>query len=217
MRDTYASRLCPAPGGGVPCQSSSISRSRETISPECTRSSARRARSRPPPICTARSPSNAASGPSKQNLISGQRYGRCKVSASACWDGGGCQPIPTGPQGRFPMKRLTPLAVIALACALIVPATGTAQRSKASSKTVTINSVVKLSDFKVSDTTGDGTGPGDIATFTLTTFDRAGKKQTGGGHGYCILGVPKFAPCTAIISDGKGKIVLAWEDNGNST
>jgi hypothetical protein len=115
------------------------------------------------------------------------------------------------------MKRLTPLAVIALACALIVPATGTAQHSKASSKTVTINSVVKLSDFKVSDTTGDGTGPGDIATFTLTTFDRTGNKQTGGGHGYCILGVPKFAPCTAISSDGKGKIVLAWEDNGNST
>jgi hypothetical protein len=115
------------------------------------------------------------------------------------------------------MKRLTAIAVLVLAAALLVPTAGVAKRSHGKAKTYKADAIVKLSDLNLADAKGDGATAGDIETFTITVFDSTGKTQGGTGHGYCVLGVAPISTCTTVTGDGKGKIVLTWESSGDAT
>jgi hypothetical protein len=97
--------------------------------------------------------------------------------------------------------------------ALLVPGAGVA---KSKSHAYRFSGVVKASDLTLVDAKGDGATPGDVYTFTLTVFDKGGTNQVAKGHGYCVLGAPNFSTCTSITDDGKGKIVLSWEDDGDA-
>ena len=114
------------------------------------------------------------------------------------------------------MKRMVMVAVVALlAGALVVPATGTAKR-KHHAHVLKFKGTVKASDLVLNDAKGDGPSAGDLYTFTLTSFDKNGK-EAAKGHGYCILGVPTISTCTAVSDDGKGKLVVTWEDDGDAS
>jgi type II secretory pathway pseudopilin PulG len=113
------------------------------------------------------------------------------------------------------MKRLILLAVVSFAAALVVPTIGAAKKN--TGNTTKVNVVLKASDLVLVDAKGDGASAGDVYTFTLTLFDKSGKKQTGKGHGYCVLGAPNFSTCTTVTDDGKGKIVTVFEDDGIAT
>lgn len=112
------------------------------------------------------------------------------------------------------MKRL-PLVGTAtvIAVAVLVSTSGAA---KTNPHAVKFDGIVKISDIVLADAKGDGPGPGDVYTFTATGYDKTGQRQLSKGHGYCVFNVPKFSTCTTVSNDGKGKIVLSWEDNGNS-
>lgn len=117
------------------------------------------------------------------------------------------------------MKRMVMVAVVALlAGALVVPAIGTAKKKHHASRThaLKFKGTVKASDLALSDAKGDGPSAGDVYTFTLTTTDKNGN-PAGKGHGYCVLGVPTVSTCTAVTDDGKGKLVVTWEDDGDAS
>jgi hypothetical protein len=97
--------------------------------------------------------------------------------------------------------------------ALLVPGAGAA---KSKSHAYKFSGIVKASDLTLVDAKGDGASAGDVYTFTLTVFDKTGSNQVAKGHGYCVLGAPTFSTCTSVTDDGKGKIVLTWEDDGDA-
>lgn len=111
------------------------------------------------------------------------------------------------------MRRLLPIASALLCAALLLPGVGDAKRKSHAYRS---DGLVKISDVVLVDAKGDGASPGDVYTFTITRFDKTGGHKTGRGHGYCVLGAAPFAICTAVIGDGKGKVVLTWEDNSNT-
>jgi hypothetical protein len=113
------------------------------------------------------------------------------------------------------MKRLSLLAAATvISAAALVSTSGAASTDRHVFK---VDGIVKVSDIVLTDVKGDGPGPGDIYTFTATGYDKTGRQKTSTGHGYCVFGVPKFSTCTVVSNDGKGKVVLSWEDNGNSS
>jgi hypothetical protein len=112
------------------------------------------------------------------------------------------------------MRRLSLLGAVVVIAALLVPGIGVA---KPKSHAYKFSGVVKVSEISIVDAKGDGASAGDVYTFTLNVFDKAGKKQVATGHGYCILGAPNFSTCTSVTDDGKGKIVLTWEDDGDAS
>jgi hypothetical protein len=111
------------------------------------------------------------------------------------------------------MKRLSLLAAVLIAAAILVPTSGAA---KPDPHAVKIEGIVKVSDIVLNDVKNDGPSPGDVYTFTLTGFDKTGKHQISKGHGYCVLGAPTFSTCTEISDDGKGRIAVTWEDDGKA-
>lgn len=113
------------------------------------------------------------------------------------------------------MKRLSLLgAATVISAAVLVSTSGAASTDRHAFR---LDGIVRTSDIVLTDVKGDGPGPGDIFTFTATGYDKTGQKKLSTGHGYCLFGAPKFSTCTVVANDGKGKIVLSWEDNGNST
>jgi hypothetical protein len=112
------------------------------------------------------------------------------------------------------MKRISLLAAVTAVTAAVLASTSGAANTDP--HVFKFDGIVKASDIVLTDVKGDGPGPGDIFTFTATGYDNTGNQKLATGHGYCVFGAPKFATCTSISNDGKGKIVLSWEDNGNS-
>jgi hypothetical protein len=112
------------------------------------------------------------------------------------------------------MKRLSLLGAATIVTAAVLVSTSGA--ASTDPHVVKFDGIVKASDIVLTDVKGDGPGPGDIYTFTATGYDKTGQQKLSTGHGYCVFGAPKFATCTTVSNDGKGKIVLSWEDNGNS-
>jgi hypothetical protein len=113
------------------------------------------------------------------------------------------------------MKRLSLIgAAVVVAVAAIGSTSGAASND---ARNVKVDGIIKTSDLVLTDVKGDGSGPGDIFTFTATGYDKSGNKKLSTGHGYCVLGAPKHATCTVVSNDGKGNLVLSWEDNGNSS
>jgi hypothetical protein len=107
------------------------------------------------------------------------------------------------------MKRVSLLAAVILSAALLAPGAGA---GKTTSHAYKFNGVVYFNDLFSSD---PNSSPASTFSFSLLVDDKAGTKQVGKGHGYCIIGSGGFSTCTAVIDDGKGKIVLTWEDDGN--
>jgi hypothetical protein len=113
------------------------------------------------------------------------------------------------------MKRLSSIgAAVVVAAAVVVSTSGAANKDP---HVVKVDGIVKATDIVVTDVKGDGPGPGDIYTFTATGYDKTGSQKLSSGHGYCMFNVPRFSTCTVVSNDGKGKVVLTWEDNGNSS
>lgn len=112
------------------------------------------------------------------------------------------------------MKRLSLLgAATIITAAILVSTSGAASTNR---HVVKVDGIVKVSDIVLTDVKGDGPGPGDVYTFTATGYDRSGHHKRSTGHGFCVFGAPKFSTCTSVSKDGKGEIMLSWEDNGNS-
>jgi hypothetical protein len=113
------------------------------------------------------------------------------------------------------MKRLSSIGALAvIAAAVLVSTSGAANNDP---HAVKVDGIIKVTDVVVTDVKGDGPGPGDLYTFTATGYDKSGSRKVSSGHGYCVFNVPRFSTCTAVANDGKGKLVLSWEDNGNSS
>ena len=112
------------------------------------------------------------------------------------------------------MRKVLPLLAVLLCAVLLAPGVGAAKSKPRSYK---FDGIVKGSDVVFTDVKGDGPSPGDVYTFTLTAFDKSGQHKLGTAHGYCVLGAPTFSTCTSVSKDGKGSIVLTWEDDGDAS
>lgn len=108
------------------------------------------------------------------------------------------------------------LFIMAVLLCAVLAAAG-AGAAKGRSHVYRFDGIVKGTDVVLADVKGDGPSPGDVYTFKVTAYDKSGKHKRGSGHGYCVLGAPTFSTCTSITHDGKGSIVLAWEDDGKAS